>query len=70
MKIKPKKCHFFQCTIVFLRHVLSAKGISGKPQEGREGKKLVGVNQPKRITIIFGVGLLLLPFDTKILCNS
>ena len=28
LKIKPKKCHFFQHSIIFLGHVLSAEGIS------------------------------------------
>ena len=32
-KIKPKKCHFFQCSIVFLGHVLSAEGISANPEK-------------------------------------
>ena len=33
LKIKPKKSHFFQCSIVFLRHVISAQGISASPEE-------------------------------------
>ena len=33
LKIKPKKCHFFQCSIVFLGYVLSADGISANPQK-------------------------------------
>ena len=33
LKIKPKKCHFFQCSIVFLGHVLSAGGISVNPKK-------------------------------------
>ena len=68
LKIKPTKCHFFQCSVIFLGHVLSAEGIFCKPQEGREGKKLASANQPKRITIIFGVGLLLPPLYPKICC--
>ena len=28
LKIKPKKCHFFQCSVVFLGYVPSADGIS------------------------------------------
>ena len=27
LKIKPKKCHFFQCSVVFLGYVLSVDGI-------------------------------------------
>ena len=33
LKIKPKKCHFFQCSVVFLAYVLSADGISANPEE-------------------------------------
>ena len=33
LKIKPKKCHFFQHSIIFLGHVLSAEGISTNPKK-------------------------------------
>ena len=33
LKIKPKKCHFFQCSIVFLGYVLPAWGISANPKK-------------------------------------
>ena len=33
LKIKPKKCHFFQHSIIFLGHVLSAEGISANPEK-------------------------------------
>ena len=33
LKIKPKKCHFFQHSIVFLGYVLSADGISANPKK-------------------------------------
>ena len=69
LKIKPKKCHFFQHSVIFLRHVLSAEGISANPEKVGKVKNLASANQPKRITIIFGLGLLLLPFYTKICCN-
>ena len=26
LKIKPNKCHFFQCSVVFLGYILSADG--------------------------------------------
>ena len=52
------QCNFpWACTI--------SRGFFCKPQEGREGKKLASANQPKGITIIFGIGLLLLPFIPK-----
>ena len=33
LEIKPRKCHFFQCSIAFLGHVLSAEGISANPKK-------------------------------------
>ena len=41
LKIKPKKYHFFQCSIIFLGHVLSAEGISANPKKVERVK-----NQP------------------------
>ena len=32
LKIKPKKCHFFDTSVVFLGHVLSSEGISVNPE--------------------------------------
>ena len=33
LKIKPKKCQFFSTSVLFLGHVLSAKGISANPEK-------------------------------------
>ena len=33
LKIKPKKCQFFRTSVLFLGHVLSAKGISANPDK-------------------------------------
>ena len=32
LKIKPKKCYFFQASMIFLGHVLSANGIFANPE--------------------------------------
>ena len=32
LKIKPKMCYFFQASKIFLGHILSADGISAKPE--------------------------------------
>ena len=32
-KIKPKKCYFFQASVIFLGHILSADGISANPEK-------------------------------------
>ena len=44
LKIKPKKCYFFQHSIVFHRHVLSAEGISANPEKVEKVK--TGQYQP------------------------
>ena len=33
LKIKPKECHFFDTSILFLGHVLSSKGTSANPKK-------------------------------------
>ena len=33
LKIKPKKCQFFYTSVLFLGHILSAKGISANPEK-------------------------------------
>ena len=33
LKIKPKKCHFFDTSVLFLGHVLSSEGISANPKK-------------------------------------
>ena len=33
LKIKPKKSFFFQSSVIFLGHVLSAKGITPNPEK-------------------------------------
>ena len=38
LKIKPKKCHFFQHSVIFLGHVLSAEGISANPKKVKIGQ--------------------------------
>ena len=33
LKIKPKKCYFFQTSALFLGHILSADGVSANPEK-------------------------------------
>ena len=58
LKIKPKKCQFFDTSVLFLGHILLAKGISSNPEK-REKVKTWPV--PKNIydSIIFGISLIL-----------
>ena len=69
LKIKPKKMPFVSVQHDFPQACTISRRYICKPQEGREGKKLASANQSKRITIIFGVGLLPPPFHAKICCN-
>ena len=64
LKIKPQKCHFFQHSIVFLGHILSAEGISANPKKVEKEK--IGQCQPtqKNYNHFWGWPLLL-PFHTK-----
>ena len=55
MKIKPKKCHFFQCSIVFLRHVLSADGISANPMKVEKVKNWPVPTNPKELQSFLGL---------------
>ena len=47
LKIKPKKCHFFQCSVVFLGYVLSADGISANPEKVDKVKNWPVPTKPK-----------------------
>ena len=49
LKIKPKKCHFFQCGAVFLGHVLSAEGISANPEKVEKVKSWLVPTNPKEL---------------------
>ena len=33
LKIKPKQCHFFDTSVLFLGHILSSRGISANPEK-------------------------------------
>ena len=49
LKIKPKKCHFFQCSIIFPGHVLSAEGISANPKWVEKVKNWPVPTNPKEL---------------------
>ena len=55
LKIKPKKCHFFQHGIVFLRHVLSAEGISTNHKKVGKVKNWPVPTNPKELQSFWGL---------------
>ena len=38
LKIKPKKSHFFQTSVTFLGHILSADGVSPNPKRSQKSR--------------------------------
>ena len=57
-KIKPKKCHFFDTSVLFLGHVLSSEGISANMKNGY-GVGLPDSHKCKRSSFLFGFSFLL-----------
>ena len=55
LKIKPKKCHFFQQSIIFLGHVLSAGGISANPEKVEKVKNWPVPTKPKELQSFLGL---------------
>ena len=55
LKIKPKKCLFFKCSVVFLGHVLSAEGISANPEKVEKVKNWPVPTNPKELQSFWGL---------------
>ena len=55
LKIKPKKSHFFQTSITFLGHVLSANGISPNPEKVAKIKDWPTPKTPKEVHSFVGL---------------
>ena len=55
LKIKPTKCHFFQHSIVFLKHVLSAEGISTNPKKVEKVNNLLVPTNQKELQLFLGL---------------
>ena len=55
LKIKLKKCHFFQCCIVFLGYVLSADSISANPEKVDKVKSWPVPMSPKELHSFLGL---------------
>ena len=55
LKIKPQKCHFFQCSVIFLGHVLLAEGISANPEKVEKVKYWPVPTNPKELQSFLGL---------------
>ena len=57
LKIKPKKCQFFSTSVLFLGHVLSAKGISANPEKVEKVKTWPVPKNIKEVQSFLGLAL-------------
>ena len=55
LKIKPQKCHLFQCNVIFHGHVLSAEGISANPEKVEKVKNWPVPTNPKELQSFLGL---------------
>ena len=55
LNIKPKKCHFFQYSVVFLGYVLSVDGISANPEKVDVVKNLPVPTSAKELHSFLGL---------------
>ena len=55
LKIKPKKSHFFQTSVTFLGHILSAHGVSPNPEKVAKIKDWPTPKTPKEVHSFVGL---------------
>ena len=55
LKIKPKKSYFFQVSVIFLGHILSADGISANPEKVEKVKDLPVPSNAKELHSFLGL---------------
>ena len=55
LKIKPKKSHFFQTSVTFLGHILSAKGVSPNPEKVTKIRDWPMPKTPKEVHSFVGL---------------
>ena len=55
LKIKPKKSHFFQTSVTFLGHILSADGVSPNPEKVAKIKDWPTPKTPKEVHLFVGL---------------
>ena len=59
LKIKPKKCQFLDTSVLFLGHILLAKGISVNPEKVEKVKTWPVPNNIKEVQSLFRISLIL-----------
>ena len=57
LKIKPKKCQFFDTSVLFLGHILLAKGISANPEKVEKVKTWPVLKNIKEVQSFLGLAL-------------
>ena len=55
LKIKPKKCQFFDTSVLFLGHILLAKGISANPEKVEKVKTWPVPKNIKEVQLFLGL---------------
>ena len=55
LKIKSKKCYFFQASVIFLGHILSADGISANPEKVDKVRDWLVPNNVKELHSFLGL---------------
>ena len=70
LKIKPKKCYFFQASVIFLGHFLSADGISANPEKVEKVRDWPVPSKCQGTALIPRLGILLPPVHTKFCTHS
>ena len=65
LKIKPKKSHFFQTSVTFLGHILSADGLSPNPEKVTKIKDWPTTKTSKKVhSFVHSLGLLCITVDS------
>ena len=70
LKIKPKKCQFFDTSVLFLGHILSAKAISANPEKVEKVKTWPGPKNIKEIQSFWGLAFKLLTILFSFMSSS
>ena len=65
LKIKPKKSYFFQASVIFLGHILSADRISANPEKVEKVRDWLVPSNAKELHSFLGLASYYQPVHTK-----